>query len=104
MAVRAWPVQDLAFLLTTPSRHGRHCVEASRRLVAWSRSSSGIRRQLGFVKDDDDDLIDIGEDDDGAVWIIARILAYRWTRDDAGRWAYRLKYICMPEATADSGG
>jgi hypothetical protein len=33
-----------------------------------------------------------------------RVLGYRWTRGDDGRWAYRLKYICLSEAADEDGG
>jgi hypothetical protein len=60
------------------------------RLVAWSRSLSGIRRKLGFLKEDapdGEDLIDVGEDD-GQVWVPFREVIYRWRRSEEGRMAY----------------
>jgi hypothetical protein len=43
-----------------------HYALGSRRLIAWSRSLSEIRRKLGFLKDDDfDDLDCVDEFDDG---------------------------------------
>jgi hypothetical protein len=80
---------------------------ASRRMIAWSRSLSAIRRQLGFLDNDEgsEDLVDVGEEDDGAVWKVVRVLTYRWRRTEEG-WGYRLKYICLPEEQerGESGG
>jgi hypothetical protein len=79
---------------------------ASRRMIAWSHSLSAIRKQLKILDDDGEaaeDLIDVGEEDDGEVWVIARTLTYRWTPGDDGRWSYRLKFICRPEAAEESG-
>jgi hypothetical protein len=58
------------------SFHARFEQEASRCLVAWSRSLSGIRRKLRYLKDDDDDLIDIGEDEDEQAWVPCRDVVY----------------------------
>jgi hypothetical protein len=80
----------LAFAAHAPSRHGRHSVEASCRLVRWSRSLSGTRRTLGFVKDDDDDLIDAGEDEDVQTWVPSRDVLHRWRRNEGGRLVYPL--------------
>jgi hypothetical protein len=78
---------------------------AGRRMVTWSRSLSPIRKALKFLDDDgevNEDLIDVGDDDDGEVWLVTRILTYRWTRQ-AGRWAYRLTGVCKPDAGEDEG-
>jgi hypothetical protein len=67
-----------------------------RRLVAWSRSLSGICRKLGFLKEDapeGEDLIDVGEDDDGQAWVPIREVVYRWRRAEEGRMAYTLSAI-----------
>ena len=52
----------------------------SRRLIAWSRSLSEIRRKLGFLKDDDfDNLGCVDEFDDGEC--------DRWScRQEGGTW------------------
>ena len=62
----------------------------SRRMITWSRSLSPIRKSLGFLdtKDQSEDLVDVGEDDDGLEWKVAKILTYRWSRNKEGRWAY----------------
>jgi hypothetical protein len=71
---------------------------ANRRMIAWSRSLSPIRKSLGFLDDEaSEDLVDVGEEDDGVVWKCRRVLSYRWSRNAEGRWAYRLRYICMPD-------
>jgi hypothetical protein len=44
-----------------------------------------------------EDLIDVGEDEDGEVWKVVRVLTYRWSRTKEGRRAYRLRYICLPD-------
>jgi hypothetical protein len=79
---------------------------ASRRMLAWSRSLSSIRKALGFLDDDggtQEDLIDVGDEDEGFEWQCARMLTYRWTRGEDG-WAYRLKYISLPDMReAESG-
>jgi hypothetical protein len=74
-------------------------------LAAWSRSLSNTRRRLGFLDDDEasEDLVDVGDDEDGDEWVVQQVLGYRWTRGDDGRWSYRLKTICRPEG-ADEGG
>jgi hypothetical protein len=61
---------------------------AHRRMVHWSRSLSKIRKALGFLDSDEgaEDLVDVGEDDDGEVWVPVRILTYKWCRDANGRW------------------
>jgi hypothetical protein len=70
---------------------------ASRRMIAWSRSLSRIRKELGFLdaEEQSEDLIDAGEED-GEVWKVVRVLTYRWSHTKEGRWAYRLRYICLP--------
>jgi hypothetical protein len=72
---------------------------ASRRMIAWSRSLSPIRKQLGFLdtEDQSEDLVDVGDDDDGLEWKVVKILTYRWSRNKEGRWAFRLRYICVPD-------
>jgi hypothetical protein len=77
---------------------------ASRWMIAWSRSLSPIRKQLGFRDTDEqsEDLIDVGEDD-GVEWKVTRLLTYRWTRGDDGRWSYRLRYVCLADVE-DGGG
>jgi hypothetical protein len=64
---------------------------ASRRMIAWSRSLSQIRKELGFLdaEEQSEDLIDVGEDEDGEVWKVVRVVTYRWSRNKEGRWAYR---------------
>jgi hypothetical protein len=54
------------------------------------------------VEEQSEDLIDVGEDDDSEVWKVVRILTYRWSRTKEGRWAYRLRYICLPDESKDS--
>jgi hypothetical protein len=74
-------------------------------MIAWSRSLSPIRKALKFSDDDgeaNEDLIDVGEDDDGEIRIVTRVLTYRWTRQ-GGRWAYRLARVCKPDAGEDKG-
>ena len=74
-------------------------------MITWSRSLSPIRKALKFLDDDgevNEDLIDVGDDDEGEVWVVTRILTYRWTRQ-AGRWAYRLTGVCKPDAREDKG-
>jgi hypothetical protein len=67
---------------------------ASRRMIAWSRSLSEIRRRLGFLElKEGEELIDVGDEDDGLEWEPVRILTYRWRCAD-GRWSYRLTNIC----------
>jgi len=76
-------------------------------MLAWSRSLSPIRKALGFLDDDgeqSEDLIDVGDEDDGGNWRCVRVLTYRWTRHEG----YRLKYISLPdtmggESSADDG-
>ena len=72
---------------------------ASRRMIAWSMSLSQIRKELGFLdaEEQSEDLIDVGEDEDGEVWKVVRVLTYRWSRSREGRWSYRLRYICLPD-------
>jgi hypothetical protein len=66
-------------------------------MIAWSRSLSWIRKELGFLdaEEQSEHLIDVGEDEDGEVWKVVRVLIYRWSRTKEGRWAYRLRYICL---------
>ena len=49
----------------------------------------------GFLdaEDQTEDLIDVGEDEDGEVWKVVRVVTYRWSRNKEGRWAYRRRYI-----------
>ena len=68
-------------------------------MLAWSRSLSPIRKALGFLDDDgeqSEDLIDVGDEDDGGNWRCVRVLTYRWIRHEGG-WGYRLKYISLPD-------
>jgi hypothetical protein len=66
-----------------------HYALGSRRLIAWSRSLSEIRRKLGFLEDDDfDDLVAIDELDDSEGWVPVREARYRWRRNEEGRFAY----------------
>lgn len=78
---------------------------AHRRMIAWSRSLSDTRRRLGFLDEDEasEDLVDVGPDENGYEWVPVRVLGYRWTRGDDGRWAYRLKIICRPETVDERG-
>ena len=46
--------------------------------------------KLAFDKGDDDDLIDVGEDEDGQAWVPCRDVVYRWRRNEEGRLVYRL--------------
>jgi hypothetical protein len=62
--------------------------------VATSRSAAACARE--------EDLIDVGEDEDGEVWKVVRVLTYRWSRTKEGRWAYRLRYICLHDETESS--
>jgi Replication protein len=83
-----------------------HYGRASRRMITWSRSLSPIRKALGFLdtEDQSEDLVDVGEDDDGLEWKVVKILTYRWSRNKEGRWAYRLRHICLrdePECSGD---
>jgi plasmid rolling circle replication initiator protein Rep len=83
---------------------------AHRRMSAWSRSCSPIRRRLGFLKNEEEkqaaaeaaeDLVDVGHEDDGLRWIPMRELVYRWRRSEEGRWHYslwRIDPIKSPEA------
>ena len=59
---------------------------ANRRMIAWSRSLSAIRKELGFLDGDDqsEDLVDVGDDDDGLEWKVVKILTYRWSRKRKG--------------------
>ena len=62
---------------------------------------STTQKQLGFLDTDDqsEDLVDVGDDDDGLEWKVVKILTYRWPRNKEGRWAYRLRYIRLPDAS-----
>ena len=64
----------------------------------------GIRKELGFLdaEEQSEDLIDVGEDEDGEVWKVVRVLTYRWSRTKDGRRAYRLRYICLPAESEGS--
>jgi hypothetical protein len=77
---------------------------ASRRMITWSRSLSPIRKQLGLLdtEDQSEDPIDVGDDNDGLEWKVVKILTYRWSRTKEGRWAYRLRYICLPDESEGS--
>jgi hypothetical protein len=57
-------------------------------MIAWSRSLSQIRKELGFLdaEEQSEDLIDVGEDEDGEVWKLVHVLTYRWSRTKEGRW------------------
>ena len=48
-------------------------------VITWSRSLAPIRKALGFLdtEDQSEDLVDIGDDDDGLEWKVAKILTYR---------------------------
>ena len=46
--------------------------------------------KLAFDKGDDDDLIDVGEDEDEQAWVPCRDVVYRWRRNEEGRLVYRL--------------
>ena len=67
-----------------------HYAPGNKRAVgAWSLSK--IRRKLGVLRDDKDDvedLIDIGEDDDEQECIPPREVQYRWRRGEEGHMAY----------------
>src|SRR5215470_16661071 len=54
---------------------------ASRRMIAWSRSLSRIRKMLGFLdaEEQSENFSDVGEDEDGEVWKVVRVLTYRWS-------------------------
>jgi plasmid rolling circle replication initiator protein Rep len=68
-----------------------HYALGSRRLVAWSRSLSEIRRRLGFLDEDEDgDLVSVGDDDEAPAWAPFREVVYRWSRSAIGRLAYHL--------------
>jgi hypothetical protein len=77
---------------------------AARRMIAWSRPLSPIRKALGFLdtEDQSEDLVDVGEDDDGLEWKVVKVLTYRWSCNKEGRWAYRLRYICLPDESEAS--
>ena len=77
---------------------------ASRRMIAWSRSLSEIRKELGFLgaEEQTEDLIDVGEDEDGEVWKVIRVLTYRWSPNKEGLWASRLRFICLPDELGGS--
>jgi len=72
-------------------------------MIAWSGSLSRIRKEFGFLDSEEqsEDLIDVGEDEDGEVSKVVRVLTYRRSRTKEGRWGYRLRYICLPD---ESGG
>jgi hypothetical protein len=63
-----------------------------------------MRKQLGFLdtEDQSEDLVDVGDDDDGLEWKVVKILTYRWSHNKEGRWAYRLRYICLPDESESS--
>src|SRR5215469_17208782 len=75
---------------------------ASRRMIAWSRSLSRIRKELGFLdaEEQSEDLIDVGEDEDGEVWKVVRVLTYRGSRTKERRRAYRLRLQQDPHHSA----
>jgi len=77
---------------------------ASRQMIAWSRSLSEIRKELGFLgaEEQTEDLIDVGEDEDGEVWKVIRVLTYRWSPNKEGLWASRLRFICLPDELGGS--
>jgi len=81
-----------------------HYGHASRRMIAWSRSLSQIRKELGFLdaEEQSEDLIDVGEEEDGEAWKVVRVLTYWWSRTKEGRWAYRLRFICLPDELGGS--
>jgi hypothetical protein len=45
-------------------------------MVAWSRSLSDVRRRLGFLDEAIEELVDVGEDEDGQEWVVRRVLGY----------------------------
>jgi plasmid rolling circle replication initiator protein Rep len=80
-----------------------HYALGSRRLVAWSRSLSEIRRRLGFLDEDEDedgDLVSVGDDDEAPAWVPFREVVYRWRRTEEGRMAYKL-WAVKPISTLD---
>ena len=79
---------------------------ASRRMITWSRSLSPIRKQLSFLdaEDQSEDLIDVGDDDDGLEWKVVKILTYRWSRTKEGRWAVSDTFACLMNQRAAMTG
>jgi hypothetical protein len=72
-------------------------------MIAWSRSLSQIRKELGFLdaEEQSEDLIDVGEDEDGEVWKLVRVLTYRWSRTKEGRWRTASDtFACLMNQTA----
>jgi hypothetical protein len=53
---------------------------------------SNIRRKLGFLKEDGDDLedLDVGQDNDEQSWVPYREVQHHWRRRDQGHMAYQL--------------
>ena len=63
--------------------------------------NEAIRRKLGFLKVDDDiveDLVDVGDLDDGVKWIPMTELV---CRSEQGRWYYSLWRINSVELASD---
>jgi hypothetical protein len=76
-------------------------VAFTRGLRLSESSSFALRRNnpFGFwslLRDDgteDEDLVDVGEDDDTAGWVPFREVLYRWRRGEQGRVAYYLWFV-----------
>lgn len=51
------------------------------------RQTFAIRKQFGAPDGGEasEDLVDVGEDDDGEAWAVTRTLCYRWCKGEAGR-------------------
>src|SRR5262245_7990764 len=75
-------------------------------MITWSRSLSPIRKQLSFLdaEDQSEDLIDVGDDDDGLEWKVVKILTYRWSGTKEGRWAVSDTFACLMNQRAAMTG
>jgi hypothetical protein len=80
-----------------------HYALAGRRMVSWSRSLSPFRKALGFLDDDDDeDLVDVGDDDNTDGWVVVEMVVYRWGHQ-GGRYGYYLVSIHEPRVDEGDG-
>jgi hypothetical protein len=68
-------------------------------MVAWSSLLSRIRKELGFLdaEEQSEDLIDVGEDEDGEVWKVVRRPYLSVGTHERGSVGYRPRYICLPD-------
>jgi hypothetical protein len=75
--------RSLGPILSSRARAGGVTRSASCAIIrreggAWwrGRGRSDVRRRLGFLDEAIEELVDVGEDEDGQEWVVRRVLGY----------------------------